>query len=287
MTFTIDKKRATTAFNRAAATYDAHDFLQREVGSRALEQLDYLVINPEKILDLGAGTGRFSRNLARKYKKASVYLLDFAIKMLYQARTKRRFKLFSKDHYICGDIEALPISDGQIDLVFTSLALQWSTQLHQSVSEIRRIMSSGGLFLFATLGPDTLYELREAFHKVSLSPHVNDFLDMHEVGDVLSSNGFSDPVLSTERIVVEYDDVKKLMRDLKGIGASNSARERPRALTGKRRLNSMIQAYDKLRVDNKIPATYEVIIGHAWALDGKHKKVNLEHTFPLNRLRRR
>jgi malonyl-CoA O-methyltransferase len=287
MNITIDKKKAAAAFNRAAATYDTHDFLQKEVGSRVLQQLEYLVVDPKNIADLGAGTGRFSGILAKKYKKSKVHLVDFALRMLVRARSKRVFKLLSRERYICGDIEALPIADGQMDLVFTSLALQWSSQLQQSAAEIRRVMSPGGLFLFATLGPDTLYELKRAFDSVSLSSHVGNFLDMHEVGDILSANGFSDPVLTTERIVVEYEDVMKLMRDLKGIGASNAALERPKALMGKRRLGAMVKAYDEFRQNNKIPATYEVIIGHAWALDKHFGVKQPDQTFPLSRLKRR
>ncbi len=287
MSVPLDKKSTMASFNRAARTYDAHDFLQREVGSRVLQQLDMLVVNPENIADLGAGTGRFSRLLGRRFKKSKLYLVDFAIKMLFRARYNKKVKLFSRERYICGDMEALPIADGQIDLAFTSLALQWSQQLELSVAEIRRILSPGGLFLFATLGPDTLRELRESFDLVSSDPHVNEFLDMHEVGDILSAQGFSDPVLTTERIIVEYQDVMKLMRDLKGIGASNVSTGRQKTLMGKARLAGMIKRYNALRRNNKVPATYEVIIGHAWALDRGQKKGNTEHTFPLSRLKKR
>lgn len=287
MTASLDKKSTMASFNRAAGTYDTHDFLQREVGSRVLQQLDMLVVNPERIADLGAGTGRFSRLLGRKFKKSKIYLVDFAIRMLVKARYNKKVKLFSRERYICGDIEALPIADGQIDLAFTSLALQWSQQLGLSFAEIRRVLSPGGLFLFATLGPDTLHELRSSFDSVSSIPHVNEFLDMHEVGDMLSGQGFSDPVLTTERIIVEYEDVMELMRDLKGIGASNVSRGRQKALMGKERLAGMIKAYEQLRRDDKIPATYEVIIGHAWALDRAKQTNNADHTFPLSRLKKR
>ena len=287
MSTQLNKKSTMASFNRAAGTYDTHDFLQREVGSRVLQQLDMLVVKPQRIADLGAGTGRFSRLLGRRFKKSKIYLVDFAIRMLLKARHSKKIRLFSREKYICGDMEALPIADGQIDLAFTSLALQWSSQLELSVAEIRRILSPGGLFLFATLGPDTLHELRESFDSVSSIPHVNEFLDMHEVGDILSAQGFCDPVLTTERIIVEYEDVIKLMRDLKGIGASNVSGGRQKALMGKERLAGMIKAYDSLRRDNMVPATYEVIIGHAWALDHAQKKGNAEHTFPLSRLKKR
>ncbi|MAX28284.1 MAG: malonyl-[acyl-carrier protein] O-methyltransferase BioC [Thiotrichales bacterium] len=287
MSASLDKKSTMASFNRAAGSYDAHDFLQREVGSRVLQQLEMLVVDPQRIADLGAGTGRFSRLLGRKFKKSKIYLIDFAIKMLSKARHNKRIKLFSRERYICGDIEALPIADGQIDLAFTSLALQWSQQLELSIAEIRRILSPGGLFLFATLGPDTLHELRSSFDSISSTSHVNEFLDMHEVGDILSAQGFSDPVLTTERIIVEYEDVMKLMRDLKGIGASNVSGGGQKTLMGKERLAGMIKAYDAFRCDSKIPATYEVIIGHAWALDRTQQNGNAEHTFPLSRLKKR
>ncbi|MBT6193407.1 MAG: malonyl-ACP O-methyltransferase BioC [Proteobacteria bacterium] len=285
----IDKLAMKARFNRAAVTYSQHDFLQKEVALRTLQQLDYLRITPGNIIDLGSGTGTGSKALAKKFKKANVFQLDIALSMLNYARgqTKLSNRWFQKKRMICGDIESLPIAEKSFDLAFSSLALQWGMQPDRCFREIRRVMNPGGLFLFSTLGPDTLRELRQSFAVISDTPHVNGFLDIHDVGNLLSSSGFSDPVLEADRITVEYDDLRSLMRDLKGIGASNVSQQRSRGLLGKHKLVKLEKEYELFRHKDKLPATYEVIIGHAWALDNLRGKGQQEHTFSLDKLRRR
>ena len=285
----IDKLAMKARFNRAAVTYSQHDFLQKEVVLRTLQQLDYLRITPGNIIELGSGTGTGSKALLKKFRKSYVFQLDIALSMLNYARAQTKIpnRWFQKKRMICGDIENLPIADRSFDLAFSSLALQWGMQPDLCFREIRRVMNSGGLFLFSTLGPDTLRELRQSFAAISDTPHVNGFLDIHDVGNLLSSNGFSDPVLEADRITVEYDDLRSLMRDLKGIGASNVSQQRSRGLLGKQKLVKLEKEYELFRRKDKLPATYEVIIGHAWALDNSRGKGQQEHTFPLDKLRRR
>jgi malonyl-CoA O-methyltransferase len=218
---TLDKRRVAESFGRAARRYDQHDFLQREVANRALERLDYIALQPSTIIDIGSGTGRCARALATRYKRARVVQCDLAPAMLRQARGQER-RFFSRQRFVAADVEQLPFNDGAFQLAFSSLALQWCPDLFRAFSEVRRCLQTAGLFMFTTLGPDTLRELRKAWSTVSSAPHVNQFLDMHDIGDTLSRAGFGDPVMETEYLTVPYDDVMTLMRDLKGIGASNS-----------------------------------------------------------------
>lgn len=283
----LDKRRVAESFDRAAQSYDRHDFLQREVAARALERLDYVAVQPARILDIGSGTGRCARALASRYKRAAVVQCDLAMGMLKQARSQER-RFFSRQHFVAGDIEHLPFRDGLFQLAFSSLALQWCQDLLAAFAEVRRSLAAGGLFMFTTLGPDTLQELRKAWASVSSAPHVNQFLDMHDIGDTLIGAGFGDPVMETEYLTVPYDDVMTLMRDLKGIGASNSSAERARGMFGRRSLAELQAAYEsERRADGKLPATYEVVYGHAWAVEGRRRQPQDVHTFPLEKLRRR
>jgi malonyl-CoA O-methyltransferase len=283
----LDKRRVAASFDRAAQTYDRHDFLQREVAARALERLDYISLQPSNVLDLGSGTGRCARALASRYKRAQVVQCDLALGMLQQARSQER-RFFSRQRFIVGDIEHLPFGDGHFQLAFSSLALQWSQDLLSAFREVRRSLALGGLFMFTTLGPDTLRELRKAWASVSSAPHVNQFLDMHDIGDTLVAADFGDPVMETEYLTVPYEDVMTLMRDLKGIGASNSNTERPRGMLGRRSLATLQAAYERERDPNgKLPATYEVVYGHAWAVEDRRRQPQDVHTFPLEKLRRR
>ena len=283
----LDKRRVAESFDRAAGSYERHDFLQREVATRVLERLDYVAIEPSRILDLGSGTGRCARALATRYKRAQVVQCDLAQGMLLKARSHER-RFFSRQRFVAGDIEHLPFADGQFQLAFSSLALQWCQDLQAAFTEVRRSLATGGLFMFTTLGPDTLRELRKAWATLSNAPHVNQFLDMHDIGDTLVRAGFGDPVMETEYLTVPYEDVMTLMRDLKGIGASNSNTERARGMFGRRTLTALQAAYENdRRADGSLPATYEVVYGHAWAVEGRRRQPQDVHTFPLEKLRRR
>ncbi len=282
----IDKQRVAARFNKAAATYDKHDQLQREVAKRALERLDYVTLEPTAVIDLGSGTGRGARALAGRYRRAAITHCDLAPAMLARARAEGP-RWFSRQHYVCGDVERLPFAADRFDLAFSSLSVQWCVQLDHAFREVRRILKPGGLFLFTTLGPDTLRELRSAFAQISDAAHVNAFIDMHDIGDLLGHSGFADPVMETEYLTVEYDQVLDLMRDLKGIGAANAALERPRGLLGRTQLRALLAAYEPFRRDGKLPATYEVVYGHAWVTDAPPPQRGHEQVFPLQQLRRR
>ena len=282
----LDMRRVAQTFDKAATTYEQHDFVQREIAARALERLDYVALQPQRIADLGSGTGRCARALGQRYARAHIVQCDIAQTMLREAR-KRERRFFSRQRFVCADLERLPFKPAAFDLAFSNLALQWARDLTASFAEINRVIAPGGLFLFSTLGPDTLHELREAWAAVSAAPHVNRFFDMHDVGDALMAAGFADPVMEAEYLTVQYDDAVTLMRDLKGLGASNSAAARSRGLLGRKALQALSSAYEGRRTNGKLPATYEVIYGHAWAVEGAPTQRGDVHTFPLERLRRR
>jgi malonyl-CoA O-methyltransferase len=267
--FHIDKQRMRAAFDRAAATYDRVALLQREVGARLYERLDYLRIEPRVTLDLGAGTGQFSAKLARRYRSTRVITLDIAPAMVSAARRSKRW--FSKQRFVCGDAEALPLANQSVDLIFSNLTLQWCTDLDAVFRECTRILAPGGAVLFSTLGPDTLRELRSCWRSVDAYNHVNAFIDMHDVGDAMLRGGLTDPVVDADRLTLTYPDVFRLMSDLKLLGARNATAGRARGLTGKGKLQAMIAAYEQLRHDGALPATYEVVYGHAWGRDGAVK----------------
>jgi malonyl-CoA O-methyltransferase len=136
--------------------------------------------------------------------------------------------------------------------------------LPRAFAEARRVLKVGALYTFSTFGPDTLKELAGAFARADGHTHVNRFLDMHDVGDLLVAAGFADPVMDMEKITLTYGSGRDLMRDLKAIGATNATRGRPRALTGKARFARVLRALERQAVEGRIAATFEVVYGHAW-----------------------
>jgi len=264
---TLDKHLYRQAFDKAANRYDEAAVLQKEVGRRLLERLDYVRIQPECILDLGSGTGLCTTALGQRYKKAQIIALDIAPAMLQQARNKQSWlaKTFSsRQRYLCGDADCLPLKDQSVDMIVSNLTLQWCPDLDHTFAELRRVLKPDGLLMFTTLGPDTLKELRQSWQSVDANIHVHTFIDMHDVGDALIRTRFADPVMDMETITMTYKDACTLMHDLKTLGAHNASPARPKSLTGKKRLQAMLAAYEQFRVDNVLPATYEVVYGQAW-----------------------
>ena len=264
----IDKMRVRQSFNRGAASYDATAVLQREVCTRMLSRLDLVKITPERILDAGAGTGGAARILAQHYRNSQVIALDCALDMLRQAMTKESW-ISRKTGYglipkVCGDLEQLPFANAGFDLVWSNLALQWCNDLDIVFVGVNRVLRAEGLFMFSTFGPDTLKELRTASHADSDHIHVSRFIDMHDIGDALMHAGFSAPVMDMEYFTLTYDDVQGVMRDLKAIGAHNATQGRRRGLEGKGFLQHLTERYEHFRRDGKLPATFEVVYGHAW-----------------------
>lgn len=266
--FEIDKREVRRAFSKAADSYDAAAVLQHEVCQRMLEKLDLMRMQPQRLLDVGSGTGRGTRLLAQRYPEAQVTALDIALGMLQHARGTAGWwrKLFSgrREHYLCADVEALPLAAQSVDMVWSNLALQWCNDLPATFVELHRVIHNDGLLMFSTFGPDTLRELRIAFAGVDGYNHLNRFADMHDVGDMLVAAGFADPVMEMEKITLTYDDARAVMQDLKRIGAHNATTGRAPGMLGKEKWARVVQNYETLRRDGKLPTTYEVIYGHAW-----------------------
>lgn len=263
----LDKRAVRRSFDRAAATYDAAAVLQHEVCRRSLERLDFIRHAPLRILDAGCGTGNAWRGLAARYPGARLVAMDLAPGMLRQASAAVPWHqrwLRRGPATVCGDLEQLPFASGSIDLAWSNLALQWVNALPLAFSDMRRVLAPGGLFMFTTFGPDTLKELRSAQGATDGRPHVSGFIDMHDIGDLLVNAGFTDPVIDMETFTLTYQDVKSLMRDLKAIGAHNAAADRPPALSGKAWFAAVTRNYEALRREGKLPATFEVVYGHAW-----------------------
>ena len=286
--FLIERQEVRRAFGRAAAEYDAAAELQRRVRDELLERLDLVRIEPGAVLDLGTGTGHAALALKRRYRKAHVVALDLAESMLREAG--RRQTLLRRFRRVCADAACLPFRPASFDIVFSNLMLQWCNEPDRVFAECRRVLRPGGLLTFASFGPDTLVELRRAWAAaVDGHVHVSRFIDMHDLGDALVRAGLAEPVMDVERQVLTYAEVRELMLDLKAIGAHNASAGRPRGLTGKGPFARMIATYETFRRDGRLPATYEVVFGHAWAVTEPrpHHAPTGETRVPLSQIGRR
>ncbi len=264
--FALDRHALARSFDRAGAGYDAAAQLQQRVRAELLERLQFFALEPHTILDLGAGTCRGALELRRRYARARIIALDIAPGMLKAAPRaawprpwpRRRFER------VCADAYALPLASHSVDLVFSNLMLQWCDRPGLVFRELARVLKPGAVMVFSSFGPDTLKELRLAWESIDDAMHVSQFPDMPQLGDALMKAGLAEPVMDVEPQRLLYPDVYALMRELKRIGARNAASGRPRALTGRGRLQRMIAAYETQRTEAGLPATFEVIFGAAF-----------------------
>lgn len=233
-----------------------------------LERLQYIKLEPGRILDAGCGDGHGARRLAERYPGAHVLGLDFALPMLRAARSSdtwlRRALKRARVDYLCADFAAAPLPAASVDLAWSNLALHCAGDPQPALNELRRVLKVGGLLMFSCYGPDTLKELKSAFAAHDGTPHVHGFTDMHDLGDMLSACGYSAPVMDMEVITLTYTDVDALLADLRRTGQQNALAGRRRGLAGKAVFGAMRAAYEKLRRDGRLPASFEIVYGHAW-----------------------
>jgi len=254
-------------FNGASINYDDNAFLQNEIANRLAEKLRVISIKPQTIIDLGSGTGLLSNKTAEIFPNANLICVDFAQQSLL--KNSQSFK-------VCANAYELPFASNSVDFIVSNLMMQWCPDLKALFNECFRVLKPEGLILFTTFGPDTLKELKRSWSAVDSSAHVNNFIDMHDIGDQMLQSGFQSPIMEMENITLTYEKVLDLMHDLKSIGAQNVA-NRSKALTGKAKFKKMIEMYESYRSDGKLPATYEVIYGHAWKNENRLGAISLEN----------
>jgi malonyl-CoA O-methyltransferase len=242
--------------------------LAREVEARMLERLQYIKLEPGRILDAGCGEGHGAERLAERYPRAQVLGLDFALPLLQAARGHdtwlRRVLKRARVDYLCADFASAPLAAASVDLAWSNLALHCAGDPQPVFKELRRVLKVEGLLMFSCYGPDTLKELKCAFGARDGAPHVHSFSDMHDLGDMLSACGFAAPVMDMEVITLTYADVDGLLADLRATGQQNVLADRRRGLTGKGVFGAMRAAYETLRRDGRLAASFEIIYGHAW-----------------------
>lgn len=251
------------SFNAHAHEYERAAKIQEEIGRRLFERLDYLKIKPERVLDLGCGTGLFTQQLRARYPEAKIIGFDLAFNMLKQAKAKQGW--FKKWPLVNGDMQAMPFATGAFDLVFANQVVHWGRSLSDVFRELNRVMAANGCLMFTTLGPDTFKELTQAWAQVDDHAHSNEFADMHDLGDALMAEYFLEPVVDMEVIQLQYATLPALLQSLKAQGVKNTHPSRKSGLMGKGYWQQFEQHYATLSTaSGKYPLSYEVVYGHAW-----------------------
>lgn len=295
----VNRQHIKAHFSHAAPSYEEAAILQKTVAERVDERLELTTIEVQTVLDVGSGTGLLTEKVIARYPLAKCFAVDLSESMLLQSQPRLQTPRFPAlgstiNHFlqscsltkgfankiaatrINADVYQLPFADNSVDLIVSNLMLQWCDDLDAVFAEFRRVLRPEGLLMFTTFGPDTLKELRQAWQTADSDyEHVNHFIDMHDIGDALIRAGFGQPVMDMELFTLTYDKPMGVLKDLKAIGATNANQNRSQGLMGKTKFHAMLEAYEGLRKEGKIPATYEVVHGHAWAaqevIKGPHR----------------
>ena len=268
----LDRKAVRRAFERAAGTGGDELVVAAEIARRMAARLDYVRLEPSHILDAGCGRAMAAPLLAKRFPGATLTGVDASFSTAKAARrgepplvrARRALGIGANRNLVCGDIESLPVAGASVEMVWSNLALPWVQDAGLAFREFHRVLKEGGLLMFSTYGPDTLCELRSAFAAVEPQLHVHEFIDMHDLGDLLLANGFAEPVMDMEKIVYTYADVPPMLRELHQSGQTNARLDRRRGLMGRSVWNAMQAAYARRVEDARIEATFEIVYGHAW-----------------------
>lgn len=256
------KQRIAENFSRAAHSYDSAAVLQKRVAARTMlglpAQLDKknapLI---QRVVDLGAGTGLHSLTLADRYSGAMITGMDLAMGMLEFARQN------AHDHprlsWCSGDIESIPFQSSSIDLIYSSLAIQWCG-FEQVLREVGRVLKPGSSFVFSTLAEGSLQELNAAWCLAGERDRVNRFDDFKVQKRTVARSEFTQQAFSLKAETLYYPDVITLLRSLKALGV-NTILSGKHGLVTRCKLDALKHAYESLRQPEGLPLTYQVIYG--------------------------
>ncbi len=252
-----------THFCRAAASYDEVAVLAREVSLRMTARLDFMKLSPARVADIGCATGDGIRALSSRYPQALPLALDYAPAML--AEVARRSSWLDRlrrrvPRRVAADVRALPLASGTLGLAWSNLMLHWLDDPVPAFREMNRVLETGGLLMFSALGPDTLKELRAVG-----ATTLRRFHDMHDLGDMLVAAGFADPVMDMETITLAYASPSGLLRDQRLLGVRDGLLGRMGFREGRR----VFRAWLAQRREGRLPATFEIVYGHAWKAEPK------------------
>ncbi|WP_271273394.1 malonyl-ACP O-methyltransferase BioC [Aliamphritea hakodatensis] len=251
----FSKQEVATSFSRAASSYDNYAKLQQQVGEQLLATVSAGTGQQvRQAVDLGCGTGYFIPRLMDSFQPECLTGIDLAPGMLSYAREHHAGENI---RWVCGDAEALPLAADSVDLIFSSLAIQWCENLPRLFAEVYRVLRPGGQFVFSTLGPESLCELRASWATVDRYQHVSEFTPLSQLRS--SIGGLEEVSFDVVPVQLLYRELRGLTNELKRIGAHNMSAGRPEGLTGKRHLLAFRDAYEAYRRDDGLlPATYEV-----------------------------
>jgi len=248
--------------DRASRNISEYDFIFKSVAENILESLDIINNKFPLILNMSDINKQLSKKLEMRRGTEKVILSDISSLMFPQ---------------VALDEEFLPFCDGAVDAVVSNLNLQWVNDLPGVLIQVKKILKSNSLFIGALLGGDTLKELRQSLMEAELkvsggaSPRISPFVNSYTMSGLMQRAGFEIPVVDSEIINVKYSSILNIIKDLRGMGATNIINNRLNKFTSKKVFIEADRIYHEKFSDNseKINASFEVIYFIGWTAQSK------------------
>ena len=255
----FDKTAVKRSFSRAASTYDEFAGFQRmaalEVMKRLSDSPSNSLVSP--VLDIGCGTGFLLELIKSSSPDVRIYGSDIALPMLCRMQDKAGAQCSG---LVASDCESLAFRDATFAVAASSLTFQWAHELSAAFSEAFRVLKRDGLFIFSTLGPETLRELKECYPGYQGI----EFRESADIKRTLDEAGFEKTSVESKIIKMKYHSFMDLLRTLKYIGAAPPL-ECGKGLSPGRALKEAGRAYAKRfpAIEGGVLASYELIIASA------------------------
>lgn len=262
----LDAVAVERALRRMAAQ-DEPPWLHGEVARRLAERLAPMRVEPERVLDWGAGPGGGASALRQRYPKAEIVAVEPDARWLvrHERKAERPWWAFGKGRattpHLVADADAVL---GRAQLVWANMVLHGVLDPPALFARWHGLVGVDGLVAFSCLGPGTLAGLRELYAAMGWPAPTPGFIDMHDLGDMLVVAGFADPVLDQETLTLSWPNAEALLAELRQLGG-NAAPARFAGLrtpVWRRRLLEALGA--RAAADGRISLAFEVAYGHGF-----------------------
>jgi len=242
-------------------------WLHVEVARRMGERLALILRKPTTVLQWWAGCGGGDEVLAAAYPTARVYSVEPGAEAVRWRAAALRRPWWSARRWtadapaVIDEADAMPVRAG---LLWSNMALHWMADPRATFVRWKRALADDGFLMFSTLGPDTLAELRALYRERGWPAPAADFVDMHDLGDMLVEAGFADPVMDQEQIVLTWPDAESVLAELRLLGGNADPHRWPGLRTPRWR-RALCDALEERRdAQGRIRLRFEIVYGHAF-----------------------
>lgn len=280
---------------RRLATAPGAPWLHEEVARRMAQRLELIKRRPAALLDWSSFLGGGASLLAQAYPEAKRFLVEPDLALVERSRAAHRRAWWSPQRWRGGEVDVGDAGGwfpGGVELVWANMMLHAEPDPPTLLARWQHALQPDGFVMFSCFGPDTVRTLRELYARLGWPAPTIDFVDMHDLGDMLVQAGFADPVMDQETLTLSWDSPEALLAELRALGGNVS----PHRFAGLRTPRWRDRLQSELRTlagsDGRLRLGFEIAYGHAFkalprARPGEPTRVSLDDMRALVKSRRK